>query len=42
MPKRDSSSALGQIGDNKALEHLAKSLWDDNWNGRKEIEGALN
>ncbi len=34
--------ALGQLGDKKALNSLANSLWDDDWAVRKEIEAALN
>ena len=34
--------ALGQLGDKKALNSLANSLWDDDWAVRKEIEKALN
>ncbi|NVM17078.1 MAG: HEAT repeat domain-containing protein [Candidatus Lokiarchaeota archaeon] len=37
-----SAKALGQIGNREALDYLAKSLWDDNWNVRKEVEVALN
>ena len=36
------AKALSQIGDKEALEHLAKSLWDDDWKVKKEIEVALN
>ena len=36
------AKALGQIGNNDALEPLAKSLWDDDWNVRTEVEAALN
>jgi HEAT repeat protein len=37
-----SARALGQIEKKEALEPLAKSLWDDDWNVRKEVEIALN
>jgi HEAT repeat protein len=36
------AKALGQIRNKDALEPLAKSLWDDDWNVRKEVEVALN
>ena len=36
------AKALGQIGDKEALKWLAKSLWDDDWKVKKEIEFALN
>jgi HEAT repeat protein len=37
-----SARALGQMGNKKALEALSKTLWDDNWDVRKEVESALN
>ena len=36
------AQALGQIGSKEALEPLAKSLWDDDWNVRKVVEESLN
>jgi HEAT repeat protein len=37
-----SARALSQIGNREALKALSKSLWDDNWDVRKEVEMALN
>ena len=37
-----SAKALGQMRNREALEALSNSLWDDNWEVRKEVEGALN
>jgi HEAT repeat protein len=37
-----SAKALSEIGNKDALLHLKKSLWDDDWNVRKEVEIALD